>query len=141
VIVKNDCIVNHNNDEGGYLHFGRIINSGSTGGTGSVYGGIIFQNEVNQLLIPPSGARYWISRIDGNIVDSRQKTMSVGFVATNYPEGNLSGMPSEVDANGTVTVTSTKNPKAYQANEIATKTNPNFEMDLETGNPEEQIAL
>lgn len=143
LIVKNESVVDYTNDTAGYLHFGRILNSGSTGGTGSVYGGILFQGEKDQFVVPPAGARLWISRIDGNTIDSRQKTMSVGFVATNFPEGKLDKLgnfPSELDASGTVTSTG-KNPNAFNQNLIANaKMENQLGLEDELGDPEVPVA-
>lgn len=118
--LKNDVLVDFRADDAAFLHFGRVLNAGSTGGTGSIYGGIIFQGETKQVVTPPAGSRFWVSKIDGNILDSRQTSVATTFVTTYYPEGQLSALgnfPNSLGAAGDVTSTG-KNPQAYNKNDI-----------------------
>ena len=138
--IRNDVIVDFTKDDAGYLHFGRILNSGSTGGTGSVYGGIIFESDTNQIITPPAGARFWVSKIDGNILDTRQTSVPTNFVSTYYPEGQLEAQgnfPSILGNNGEVTSTG-RNPYAYKRNEIFEYVKDNV-INIEVGNIEGEI--
>lgn len=109
VIVQESATVDMSTDGGGYLHIGRILNAGSTGGTGSVYGGVLFESDSNCILKPAAGHRFWVSNINGKTTDSRQPNMLLSYVVSN-PDVGASEFPSSLDNQGAVQSTSLENP-------------------------------
>jgi len=138
--LKNDVLVDFREDDAAFLHFGRILNAGSTGGTGSVYGGIIFQGETKQVVTPPAGARFWTSKIDGNILDSRQTSVPTSFVTTNYAEGQLAALgdlPNELDSSGQPASTG-RNRQTFEANVFLNQLRRDT---IEAGNIEGEVQI
>jgi len=117
-MLKNSVSINFTEDDGGYLRFGRVLNAGSTGGTGAVYGGLVFNNEENQIILPPEGARFWVSRIDGGVLDVRQPTMDNTYVASYSNDGELAlngNFPSVLDPSGLPQSTGRRTDEYVQA--------------------------
>jgi hypothetical protein len=112
LFVRDNSNIDISSDIHGYLHFGRILSAGSTGGTGSVYGGIVFQGDNNQVFTPAAGTRLWVSVIDGQVTDNRQQSMLLGYVATNQPVGKLAdgNLPGSLDSTGVVSSTTLFSP-------------------------------
>lgn len=121
LFVKDNSNVDISQDTHGYIHFGRVL-SATAGYTGSIYGGVIFQGDNNEVFYPAAGTRLWISALGGNITDNRQQSMPVAFVASNNIPGT-GEMPNAL-VGSTVSSTSKQNPYSYIRNEIAIAKNP-----------------